>query len=462
MANYVKFQRGTLAAYNALKNAGSLNKDTLYFIYPEENKAVGSLYMGERIISGGDIVLESAYLDDLKDVVTEGAGTNSFLVKEGENWVAKSLEDVISLIVGDVEIAEAQVFQVELQEDESHDDAIERIVGETLIVSGDIVIVKDQFVEGKSEHTAYIFDSNNQWVAMDGNYNASNVYFDDDFVFTKAIGTVTIGDSGSTTVDAAGKSLKEFFAALFAQEETTGLIKTNPSVSGLTITGAGSYEVGAVVNPSYSASFSAGSYKYGPSPSGVAVSNWEITSTAGDSISGADANTGNLAAITVAEDTAISVTATATYSAGDFALTNLGNISEIQIAAGSKSKTSSSAIRGYRNSFYGTFSDKNDLTSDLIRGLTASGKTLTNGSSFEVAIPVGAMRVVVAYPASLQDMSSATDTNGMGAQVKGAFVKQTMSIGGLNGADPIDYKVYICDFAEAVAEGKANSYVITI
>lgn len=96
--NYVKFQRGTLAAYESLKAANRLDENTLYFIYPEGNEIVGSLYMGERIISGGDIVLESSYLDDLKDVVATGAGTNSFLVKDGENWVAKSLDEVISLI----------------------------------------------------------------------------------------------------------------------------------------------------------------------------------------------------------------------------------------------------------------------------------------------------------------------------------------------------------------------------
>ena len=87
-----------MAAYKSLKAANRLDENTLYFIYPEGNEIVGSLYMGERIISGGDIVLESSYLDDLKDVVATGAGTNSFLVKDGENWVAKSLDEVISLI----------------------------------------------------------------------------------------------------------------------------------------------------------------------------------------------------------------------------------------------------------------------------------------------------------------------------------------------------------------------------
>lgn len=98
--NYVKFQRGSLAAYQALLNAGRVDDNTLYFIYPEADASVGSLYMGERVISGGDIVLESAYLDDLKDVIVAGAETNSFLVRDGENWVAKSLDEVVNLIAG--------------------------------------------------------------------------------------------------------------------------------------------------------------------------------------------------------------------------------------------------------------------------------------------------------------------------------------------------------------------------
>lgn len=96
--NYVKFQRGSQAAYDLLKKNGQLDNNTLYFIYPENDASVGALYMGERIISGGDIVLESAYLDDLKDVIASEAGQNSFLVRDGENWIAKSLDDVANLI----------------------------------------------------------------------------------------------------------------------------------------------------------------------------------------------------------------------------------------------------------------------------------------------------------------------------------------------------------------------------
>ena len=360
--NYVKFQRGSESAYLALKNADRLDENTLYFIYKTNNDQVGSLYLGERLISGGDVIRESTNLDDLKDVVATGAATNSFLVRDGDKWVAKSLDDVIDLILGNVTLSDTKVYQVVLEIDEAHQDAIARVVGGELPNPGDIAIVKDEFVSGKIEHTAYVYDKDiESWVAMDGNYNANNVYFDEDFVFTKSVGTVAIPSSGNIKVDAAGKNLKEFFAALFAAEEKTNLIQTEPYVSSLTIGGAGSYEVGSVINPTYSAVFNAGSYKYGPSPTGASVSGWNITSTNGDNLTNAEAS-GNLNTVNVKADTYISFTATANYDAGQYAKTNLGNISTLRINAGSKSKTETGKIQGYRNTFYGSIDNKNDLT----------------------------------------------------------------------------------------------------
>jgi hypothetical protein len=138
--------------------------------------------MGSRIISGGDITIASAALDDLADVIVKGAGTNSFLVKgDNDNWVAKSLEDVIALIknnLGDL-ASTAQVFQITLESNETHNDAINRAIEGLLIQAGDVVIIKELIVNGKYQHTAYIFDNNN-WIPMDGNYSAANVFTPED------------------------------------------------------------------------------------------------------------------------------------------------------------------------------------------------------------------------------------------------------------------------------------------
>lgn len=97
--NYVRFQRGSSAAYQALKETNNLNLNTLYFIYDKENSNTGSLYMGDKLISGGDVNFTSASLDELSDVIVSGAETNSFLVKDdNNNWIAKTSQEVAELI----------------------------------------------------------------------------------------------------------------------------------------------------------------------------------------------------------------------------------------------------------------------------------------------------------------------------------------------------------------------------
>ena len=95
--NYVKFQRGPQSAYESLKALGKLDPNTLYFIYSQDDSNTTSLYMGESLIIGGNS--SSINLNDLKDVIITNANENSFLVKNAnEQWVSKSLEDVVNLI----------------------------------------------------------------------------------------------------------------------------------------------------------------------------------------------------------------------------------------------------------------------------------------------------------------------------------------------------------------------------
>jgi hypothetical protein len=111
--NYVKFLRGSQAAYSSLIGAGRIDDNTLYFIYPENDSGVGKLYLGERLISGGDVVMTATKLDDLADVITTNAQSNDFLVFDGTNWIAKTLQDIIDLIAENLDISTttpAQVF----------------------------------------------------------------------------------------------------------------------------------------------------------------------------------------------------------------------------------------------------------------------------------------------------------------------------------------------------------------
>ena len=373
-------------------------------------------------------------------------GSVKFKIGDG----AKKLSELP--YVGGEDVVATQVYEVIPTENQSHVDAITAAVGENALVAGDIAIVKDVISGDKYQYTAYVYNGS-AWVAMDGNYNAENVYFDKDLVTTSAVGNITL-TNGQATIAATGKNLKQVFDTIFVKEKNPSV--TQPSVS-VSLAGAGAKEVGTKVTPSYTASFNAGKYEFGPA-TGCSITSWSVTDT--NNAEPLNTATGSFAEITVADDTNYKVTATGNFSEGVIPVTNVGNeYAAGKIAAGSKSATSS-AITGYRNSFYGTLTEKGELTSDIIRSLNKSNKALTNGNSFDITIPVGAKRVVFAYPATLRDVTSVKDVNGLNAEISGAFTKSTLSVEGLNNFQGINYKVYITDFAEAVAT--ANTYKVTI
>lgn len=460
MAEYVRFQRGSRAAYQALLDANRIDNNTLYFIYPEDNKAVGELYLGTRIISGGDVTIASANLDDLADVIINETGANSFLVRNAnDKWESKSLTDIVALIQDNLklsaDVAPAQVFQTDRAEGETDIQAIVRIVNGKTLTIGDIAIIRVEIANGKYQHTAYVYDGS-VWAAMDGNYNAENVYFNNDFTFTKSIGVIDVSKSeGSKTVEAKGKNIEQFLASIFAKEEQPSV--TAPSVS-LNVNNAGSFEVGTKTTPTFSASLNAGSYTYGPA-TGVVAKSWSVTSTAGDSFT---TNSGTCKEVLVTDGISYNITATASYDAGAIAKTNIGNNSSPvkRVEAGSKISTAGS-ITGYRKTFYGTTTDELALTSDAIRGLASSSSSaLSDGSTFDVVLPIGAKRVVIAYPATLRDISSIKDDNGLNAEIVSAFTPITMDVEGANGYDAITYDVYTTVFADPLE--KANIYHVTI
>lgn len=281
---------------------------------------------------------------------------------------------------------------------------------------------------------------------------AEAVVFTEDLITTSSIGNFTV-TSGQTTIPAKGKNLKQVWDSIFVKESNPTI--TQPSVS-LTFSQAKAYEVGTKVTPTYSASLNAGSYQYGPA-TGITATSWTVTDTASHSATTAS---GSFAELTVADGISYKITAKASYGDGTIPVTNLGNdYADGQIKAGNKSATSG-AITGYRNTFYGTLTEKSTVTSSIVRGLTKSGKALANGSSFTVTVPVGALRVVIAYPATLRDVNSIKDVNGLNAEIKSGFTKSTLDVEGAGSYKAISYKVYTMDFASA--NDTANKFTVTI
>lgn len=340
---------------------------------------------------------------------------------------------------------------------QSDDAAIAAALGSNAAVQGDIVVITTT-VEGNAyEQSAFMYDGT-QWAAMTGNVGADKVILQDDIVMAgnyTQVGNMTKSQNGTATFATKGKSVSDALTEIFSKRLQPGT-PTAPAVT-LTFGQAKAYEVGTTVTPTYSASLSAGSYTYGPA-TGITATSWEVTDTAGNSATTAS---GSFAEVVVADGTNYKITAKATYGEGAVAKDNLGSDSSpvIKIAAGSATKTSG-AITGYRNTFYGSVTEKAELTSTIIRGLTKSNKALANGNSFTVNIPVGAKRVIFAYPATLRDVSSVKDVNGLNAEIKSAFTKTALTVAGAGADAGIEYKVYTTDFADPVA--KANSYTVQI
>ena len=115
--------------------------------------------------------------------------------------------------------------------------------------------------------------------------------------------------------------------------------------------------------------------------------------------------------------------------------------------------------RGLRNAFYDDSLPAGN--SAEVRALTNTLLNPSNGSQFTIDIPINADRVVFAYPASLQDVSSVLYVELSNLDVKGTFGAPTLiNVEGANGHTAIQYKVY--EFIPAVPFSTAATYIVTI
>lgn len=313
-------------------------------------------------------------------------------------------------------------------------------IEETDLAVGDVAIVK-VLIEGttdKYSYTGYVYNGTD-WAAMDGNYNAENVYFDEDMMVTTQVGYITLSN-GQGTIPSQGKNLKEVFEAMYVKESNPS--KTEPAVS-LTFSQAGSYEVGTPVTPSYSASLSTGSYTYGPA-TGITPTSWTVTDTAGHSATTAS---GSFAAFTVEDGTSYKITAKAEHGAGTIPVTNKGNeYAAAQIQAGSKSKTSGT-VTGYRSFFYGVCSKaSSELGTDDIRALT-NGGAYNGAKSFTVNANDTAKCIVVAIPSnsSRGGLNTVILTSAMNTPITDLYTKKAaaVKVEGANKATAVDYDLYV-------------------
>lgn len=135
---------------------------------------------------------------------------------------------------------------------------------EGVVNPGDVAVIKTLISgEDNYSYTSYVFDNNTKkWKAMDGNYNAENIYFDEDLLTTTPIGNIKL-DNGQATIPAAGKNLIDLFNTLYVAEDSIDLKKSNPSAS-ISGTSTTYCEIGTTATKNITLSLTDdGEYKYG-------------------------------------------------------------------------------------------------------------------------------------------------------------------------------------------------------
>lgn len=321
---------------------------------------------------------------------------------------------------------------------------------------GDMAIVEQKFgdvakADGtRTSRTAYAYDGE-KWCAMDGNYNAENVYFDSDLTYTAPIGVMTVPSSGAGTISAAGKNVKEVLASILAEEKNP--VTTQPAASVKITRGNGTVEVGTKRNIVYSASLSAGSYTYGPD-TGV-VAGTITASFDGQTKTGATGTFENVVATEGTKRLSVSIT----HNEGAVPKTNLGNpYADGKIAAGTKEATADQTLVGVRHMFYGPMTTDAELNSENIRKLTHSQAKTGTISTFGAG--AGAVKVVVAVPASM-NVTKVLMPSAMNADATANFVKQAGSVQ-VEGAEGFTAAAYSVWVYKPASIDSTETYAVTI
>ena len=334
-------------------------------------------------------------------------------------------------------------------EGESDTQALARVIKAPK--KGDVGIV-EQTKNGIGEfYTAYIHDGT-AFRAMDGNYSADNVYFDEDLTYTVQFGTLA-KPAGSATFSAKGKNVSQVFASLMAQEANPD--KTNPAVSFSVEGGFGTFEIGTKKNLTYTAVLSAGSYTYGPA-TGITAQSWSVSCTG---VAGTKTTATGTFENVVAESNGKRIVATAQYGDGAIPVTNLGNSYEAgQIKAGSAT-ANSKEFKGVRYMFWGPMTKDIALNSASIRALShkeaAAKKTLTTFGA-----GAGAKKIVVAVPAGYK-VTKVLMPSAMNADATANFVKQNtqVQVEGAEGYAATAYDVWVYQPASI---DSTETYAVTI
>lgn len=316
----------------------------------------------------------------------------------------------------------------------------------TSSVKGDIAIIKERLEGGKYQYTAYVRGETN-WEAMDGNYDAENVYFQKDLTITAPIGVQTIPSSGSKTLSTTGKNIKQVFDMIVAEEKNPS---TTQPTAVLNSSNIGSKEVGTNIAIAYSFATTPGSYTYGPD-TGVTFSGYEATFN-GETLTGAS---GTFASIQVTDNTNLSISGKCSSSEGAIPVTNLGNPYEAGKIAAKNYTPSKEKLTGFRGWFYGYYNGTQAIA-DPAAITSAQLRAFGTKTSFPTTMNTTQMQQMF-FAAPKGRVSSVSISNAVnGAPL--TVVKGACSVEGANGYNAVEYDLFYV--ANAVAEGGDSKWNI--
>ena len=359
-----------------------------------------------------------------------------------------------------------------------------KVVGDMGIVKATVYENTEDASKNKYSYTAYVWNGS-AWEAMDGNYDASNVYFKNDITLAgsyTAVGNVTKSSNAATgTLIAAGKSLDQVMQSIFTKELYPA---TGSSINKPTISLSGDADASGEVGSSYTLPTvtvkvdDVGAYSYGPA-TGIKFTAGNLTIAQGavststnkksnesDFVANSTMSLQASDSSTLYTDTAKSYefNASGTYTQGAAPVTNLGNPLDTddssaeaiakwtyRIPAGSASATKRTIKRtGYRYMFAGG-TTATSVDSAVVRGFTAkkSSKPTSEGAALEFTAAGGTTKVICAFPNGwtgtpyfeMFGLAWAENTNFKAkSNINVADARGTNEDGTLNGA--MAYKVY--------------------
>lgn len=401
---------------------------------------------------------------------------------------------------GQVQVTEARLpmhFEEILDKDETttfakHPDAIP---GDTFVIKTPI-----KSASGKYYYTAYVFekfgDNEYKWRAMDGNYNANNVYFSEDVTVTTTVGNKTTSNNTPINLEFTGKNLKEVYEYLYAKEDIQIAVTGTSATINLSKS-SDSLEVGSTYTLP-TASVSTGSGKYGEyggkDKSGNKVTNnvnlsdvkFNLTLTytkpGGSAVTiASDTNVTSITATTVPEDsrptemiaTDSPIThkfnGTFTNTASAYKpITNLGNfVTAINSASAKSTKDYDSGAAGVAarttaanmteksytvssfRKWYRGGDNKSDFSVATIKALTpSSGAVSAQTFELKAADYTNCSRIVIAIPVDskikvtgvLLKSSSNADITSEFKQIN--TTENVINIGGVDNYDPKPHNVW--------------------